>query len=89
LNEYASFDVLIDKICPVVSAGGDDKKGREGQGRDGKGRYTKLEDVIFQLSVGQTPPPSIPIKFCMHVVTHDVNKTGFHIYRVSKSPFSR
>jgi len=56
MAENASFDVLIDKIYPAVFAVGDDKeKGKERKGR-GKGRYTKSQDVIFQLFVGRAPP---------------------------------
>jgi len=38
LAENASFDVLIDKIRPVVFAVGDDKKKRKGKERKGKER---------------------------------------------------
>ena len=38
MAENASFDVLIDKICPAVFAVGDDKKKRKGKEREGKGR---------------------------------------------------
>ena len=60
MAENASFDVLIDKICPAVFAVGDDKKKRKGKEREGKGRNTKSQDVIFWLFVGRTPLGRFP-----------------------------
>jgi len=55
LAENTSFDVLIDKIRPAVFVAGCDKKKRKG-----KGRYTKSQDVIFQLFVGRVPLGRFP-----------------------------
>ena len=60
MDKNASFDVIIDKIRPVVFAVGNDKKKRKGKEREGKGRYTKSQDVIFQLFVGRTPLGRFP-----------------------------
>ena len=38
MAENASFDILIDEICPSVFAVGDDKKKRKGKERKGKER---------------------------------------------------
>ena len=71
LAENASFDLLIDKIRPAVFAVSDDKKG-EGKGRKGKGRYTKSQDVIFQLFVGRTPLGRFPKKLaCVLPLQHN------------------
>ena len=50
MAKNASFDVLIDNICPAVFAVGDDKKKRKGKGRE---VTYKSQDVIFQLFVGR------------------------------------
>ena len=83
MAKNASFDVLIDNICPAVFAVGDDKKKRKGKERKGKerkgkGSYIQVTRCYISAICGVGTPWPIPIKFGKRVAPGNlINMSSF------------